>query len=179
MPPVLPQDVFEAVHRAVQARWLDLPMAVLGALVDLWVLVLVALAFHAWMERDVPSALRAFLPVAVVLAGEALALTLLRGAWSAPRVAGEAAASSGALAPVLRHGFPAGTVLFAATFAGHALGRYRWGGLIALPLALAAVATRIYAGPGWAPEVLIGLPAGAVLGVAVHAGVARLGPLRL
>jgi hypothetical protein len=177
MPPVLPQGLFEAVHRAVQSRWLDLPMAVLAALVDLWVLALVALAFHAWLERDVPSALRAFLPLAIALAAEALALFLLRGLWSAPRVV-EPGGASGALGPILRHGFPAGTVLFAATFAAYAVRRYGRRGLIVVPVALAAVASRIHAGPGWAPEVLLGLPAGATFGVAAWAA-ARLGVLRL
>ena len=179
MPPVLPQDLFEAVHRSVQARWLDVPMAVLAALVDLWVLALVALAVHAWLERDVPGALRAFLPLAFVLAAEALALFLLRGLWAAPRVLGEPGGVPGALAPLLRHGFPVGTVLFAATFAAYAVRRNGRRGLLAVPVALAAVASRIHAGPGWAPEVLIGLPAGAALGVAACVGAARLGALCL
>jgi hypothetical protein len=179
MPPVLPQDPFEAVHRALQARWLDVPMAVLAALVDLWVLALVALALYAWMERDVPSALRAWLPLAIVLGAEALTLVLLRDLWAAPRPLGEPGPAPGAIAPLLRHGFPSGTVLFAATFAAYTTRRYGRRGLVVAPVALAAVASRIYAGPGWAPEVLLGLPAGAALGVTARAGAARLGALCL
>jgi hypothetical protein len=179
MPPVLPQDPFETAHRALQAGWLDVPMAVLAALVDPWVLALAALALHAWLERDVPGALRAWVPLAVALGLEALLLALLRDLWAAPRPSTDPGASSGALAPVLRHGFPAGTALFAATVAAYTSLRYGRRGLPALGLALAAVASRIYAGPGWAAEVLIGLPAGAAIGAAARAGAARLRDVRL
>lgn len=179
MPPVLPQDPFEAVHRAVQARWLDVPMAVLAALLDLWVLALVALALCAWLERDVRSVLRAWAPLAIVLGLEALALLLLRDLWASPRPAADSGASSGALAPVFRHGFPAGTVLFAATFAAYTAARHGRRGLWVLAVAPAAVVSRIYAGPGWAPEALLGLPAGGLVGVAVGVAAARLPPLRL
>jgi hypothetical protein len=70
-------------------------------------------------------------------------------------------------------------VLFAATFAAYTTRRYGRRGLVVAPVALAAVASRIYAGPGWAPEVLLGLPAGAALGVTARAGAARLGALCL
>jgi membrane-associated phospholipid phosphatase len=175
MPPVLSQDPFEAVHRAVQARWLDVPMAILSALADGWVLALVALAIYAWLEPDLGAVARAYLPLAAALAVAAGAVFALRTAWTAPRPAGTAAAP-GLLDPVLRHGFPGGQALYAATFAAYTVRRYRRGGLFALAFPLAAGVARVYAGPAWPVEIAGGFAAGTALGLSAGWAAARLAP---
>jgi hypothetical protein len=179
MPPVVAQDPFVAVHQALQARWLDVPMAVLSVLFEAWALALVALAVLSWLEKDVPSVLRAYLPLAVALGVGAAAVFLLREAWGAPRPVGAQAGIRVVLEPVLRHGFPTGQALHAATFAAYTLRRYGRRGLFALAFPVLAVFSRIYAGPAWPVEVGLGLVLGTALGLGARAAAVRLGAVRL
>ncbi|HYG69473.1 MAG TPA: hypothetical protein VD838_17500 [Anaeromyxobacteraceae bacterium] len=143
MPPYA-QDAFTAAHEALQAGWLDRLMTALSAAFEPWILALVALALFSWLERDVPSVLRSFLPFVVAL-GLAIA--------------------GGALAG--RVGF-GGQALATAVFASYAIATY---GRRALPLLLVPLLgglVRVHAGAHWAFDVLRGWGFGAALGVAAH-----------
>jgi hypothetical protein len=67
MPPYA-QDAFTAAHEALQSRWLDVLMTGLSVAFEPWILALIALALFSWLERDVPSVLRSFLPLLAALA---------------------------------------------------------------------------------------------------------------
>jgi membrane-associated phospholipid phosphatase len=162
MPPVVAQDPFVAVHQALHARWLDVPMAILGVLFEAWVLALVALALYSWLERDVAGVLRSFAPLATALAVGAVLVLVLRQAWAAPHPVGSARGVAAALAPVLH---PSGQAAHAATFAAYTIRRYGRRGLFAVAFPVLAAASRIYAGPDWPLDLAFGLVLGTALGV--------------
>jgi len=68
MPPLFAHDPLDAVQRAAQRGWMLAPATALSVACEYWVLALVALATYAWLESDVPAALKAFLPMALALA---------------------------------------------------------------------------------------------------------------
>jgi hypothetical protein len=170
MPPAAGQDPLVAVNQALHARWLDVPLAILAVLFQAWVLGLVALALYSWLERDVASVAKAFLPLAAALAAGAVAVLALGHAWAVPHpVGGES--GSGVLSPALP---PGGAAVHAATFAAYTLRRYGRRGLFAVTLPLLAAASRIAAGPDWAYDLALGSALGAGLGLGAGLASARL-----
>lgn len=163
MPPLFAHDPLDAVQGAGRQGWLLAPATALSVACDHWVLALLALALCAWLERDVPSALKAYLPFAVaLLAGVALEAATRR---------------AGAMAGVGVRAVPSGHALWAATFAAYAARLYgaRWG-LPAAALALAGGIARIYLGSNGLPSVAAGWLIGGLLGVATFEVAARWAP---
>jgi membrane-associated phospholipid phosphatase len=163
MPPLFAHDPLDAVQGAGRHGWLLAPATALSVACEHWALALVALALYAWLERDVPSVLKAFLPFALaLLAGVALVALSRRagalGGWGVRAV-------------------PSGHALWGATFAAYTLRLYgaRWG-LAAAALALAGGVSRIYLGSNGLPSVGAGWGVGALLGVAAFELAARLAP---
>lgn len=172
MPPLLSQDPLDALHLALQSRWLDVPMTVLAVACEPWALVLVALALYAWLEGEVLAVLKVVAPLAIalVVAGGLAVAAHHAGAAPRPAWAGEGAVG------VLRRLLPGGQTVAVATFAAYSLLAYgrRAAGVLGL-LALGGIA-RAYAGPHWAADVLAGGLAGGVLGWTAHAVAVRLHP---
>lgn len=163
MPPLFAHDPLDAVQGAGRQGWLLGPATALSVACEPWVIALVALALYAWLERDVPSALEAFLPfAAALLAGVALEVLSRR---------------AGALAGVGLRAVPSGHALWGATFAAYTARLYgaRWG-LAAAALALGGGIARIHLGSNGLPSVGAGWLLGALLGLAAFAAAARLAP---
>lgn len=161
MPPLLAHDPLEAAQRAAHPGWWLAPATALSVACEHWVLALLALSLYAWLERDVPSVLRGFAPLAIaLLVGVALVVLSAR----AGRYAGWGV-----------RGVPSGHALWSATFAAYTLRVYgkRWGGAAAA-LSLAGGLSRIYLGSNGLPSVAAGWALGAALGVAAQAAAARL-----
>ena len=161
MPPLFAHDPLEAVQRASHPGWWLAPATALSVACESWVLALLALATYAWLERDVVSVLRAFVPLA-------LALGLGIGIVAACGRVG-AAAGWGV------RGVPSGHALWGATFAVYTLRVYRtpWA-YLAVALPLAGGLGRIYLGSNGIPSVAAGWALGAALGVAAQMVAARL-----
>src|SRR5512133_1451372 len=67
MPPLFAHDPLDAVQRAAHPGWWLAPATALSVACEHWVLALLALATYAWLERDVASVLKTFLPLVVAL----------------------------------------------------------------------------------------------------------------
>jgi hypothetical protein len=151
MPPYA-HDAFTAAHEALQSRWLDILMTGLSVAFEPWILALIALALFSWLERDVPSVLRSFLPLLAALA---------------VAVAGGVVAGAGPFG---------GQALGTAVFASYGVAAY---GKRALPLLLVPLAgglVRVHAGAYWGVDVVRGWGVGAALGVLAWLVAVRLWP---
>ncbi len=171
MPPLLAQDPLDALQRSGQLAWPQLAALVVAVACEPWAIAVIALALYSWLEREVPAVLKAVVPLGIALvAGEALAVAG-RGAWTAPRLAGE---GQGA-APLLRlllggHAVALGTFV---TYSLLAYGRRAAG---VLGLATLAAAARIWGGPHWLADLAGGGLAGAVLGATAYLATVRIFP---
>ncbi len=169
MPPVYAQDPFFAVHQALHAGWLDVPMAAVSVACEAWVLALVALAVYSWVERDTRSVLGVFIPLAVALALGAASGHALTVLSNAPR-------------PVVGRGLvawravPSGAVLETAAFAAYTAAAYGRRGLAALAAPALGTLSAAHTGGGWASSVPVGLVLGAVLGFVAWAAALRALP---
>ena len=168
MPPLYAQDPFSAVHQALHARWLDLPMAAVSVATEAWVLALVALALYSWIERDVPSVLGVFVPLALALATAGGAAHVLRGLSSAPRPLAEGVAAWRAA--------PSAQALATACFATYTAAAYGRRGAWAFAVAPLGVLAAAHAAGGWASGVALGWALGAAAGVGAWAAAVRARP---
>ncbi len=168
MPPLYPPDPFSSAHQALHARWLDLPMAALSVACEAWVLALVALAIYSWAERDVPSVLEIFVPLALALAAGVALRDVVRLATATPHPVGPG--HPGAL---FRSGFPSGAALAGATFAAYTVAAYGRRGLPALAVAALGAVAAAHGGARWVPDVLGGWAVGAALGLLAWLGALR------
>ena len=152
MPPLYAHDPLDALQRATPPVWLLAPATALSVACEFWVLALVALAAFAWLERDVPSVLRVFVPLAGSLA-VGIGIVAL-------------GSRLGGLAGWGVRAVPSGHALWGATFAAYALRVYGARvGVVAALLPLAGGASRIYLGSNGVPSVAAGWIIGAVIGV--------------
>jgi membrane-associated phospholipid phosphatase len=171
MPPLLAQDPLDALQRSGQLGWLDVAALGVAVACEPWALAIIALALYSWLEREVPSVLKAVVPLVLALvAGEALAAAG-RGAWTAPRLAG---AGQGA-APLLRL-LLGGHAVALGTFVSYSLLAYGRRAATVLGLAALGVAARIWAGPHWLGDLAGGGLAGAALGAAAYLATLRIFP---
>ena len=163
MPPLFAHDPLDAVQRTAHPGWLLAPATALSVACEYWVLALLALAAYAWLERDVPTVLKAFLPVALALAVGVGVVAI--------------GARLGVLAGWGVRAVPSGHALWGATFAVYSLRVYgvRLGVLAAL-LPLAGGVSRIYLGANGAPSVVAGWVIGALLGALTFEIAARVAP---
>lgn len=171
MPPLY-QDPLSTVPGA-EWRWLDLARALAEVACDAWVLALIALAVYSYLERDVKSVLKAYLPLAVALATTAAVAIVARRLGGQPRPV-EGAAH--AVAPLLRRAFPTGQASAVAAFVTYTVLAY---GRRALHVALIAAAVgvaRALGGAHWAADLLGGGLAGVAVGAAVYTTVLHLFP---
>ncbi len=177
MPPLYAHDPFLALHRALQSRWLDVPMAAASVACEGWVVWLVALAALSWLEEDVRGVVRAFVPLVVALALQAALVSALKGVWLTPRpldLYGPSIVRS--VLPAHGPSFPSGHAATAALLAAYAALAY---GRRAAPLWLLALAvgvSRVYVGAHFVVDVAGGWALGALLGIAAYAAVLRLAP---
>jgi len=163
MPPLFAHDPLDAVQRAAQRGWMLAPATALSVACEYWVLALVALAAYAWLESDVPSALKAFLPMALALAVGVGVVAV--------------GARLGVAAGWGVRAVPSGHALWGATFAAYTLRIYGVRhGLPAALLAFAGGASRIYLGSNGVPSVLAGWVMGALVGAVTFELTARLAP---
>ncbi len=171
MPPLLAQDPLDALQRSGQLGWLDVAALVVAVACEPWALAAVALALYSWLEREVPSVLKAVVPLVLALvAGEALAVAG-RGAWSAPRLAG----SGQGAGPLLRL-LLGGHAVALGTFVCYSLLAYGRRALAVLGLAVLGGAARAFAGPHWLADLAGGGLAGAALGAVAYFATVRLFP---
>lgn len=161
MPPLFAHDPLEAVQRTSRPGWWLAPATALSVACEHWVLALLALALFAWLEGDVRSVLRVFVPFAVALL---VGVGLVAVCWRVGRMAGWGVRA-----------VPSGHALWAATFAAYTFRVYgaRWGGAAA-GLALAGGVSRIVLGSNGIPSVAAGWAVGVALGVAAFEVAARL-----
>jgi membrane-associated phospholipid phosphatase len=142
----------DALQRAAPPVWLLAVATALSVACEYWVLALVALAVFAWLERDVPAVLRAFLPLAASLA-VGIGIVAL-------------GSRLGGLAGWGVRAVPSGHALWGATFAAYALRLYGARvGIVAALLPLAGGASRIYLGSNGVPSVAAGWVIGAAVGL--------------
>jgi len=163
MPPLFAHDPLDAVQRAAHPGWWLAPATALSVACEHWVVALVALAAYAWLERDIPSALKAFLPILLAL-GVGVAIVA---------VCGRAGSWAGWGVRII----PSGHALWGATFAAYTLRVYgrRWG-LLASALPLAGGVARIHLGSNGIPSVAAGWIVGALVGAATFELAARFAP---
>jgi membrane-associated phospholipid phosphatase len=163
MPPLFAHDPLDAVQRAAHPGWWLAPATALSVACEHWVLALLALATYAWLERDVASVLKTFLPLVVAL-GVGIGVVAACG-------------GVGALAGWGVRGVPSGHALWGATFAVYTVRVYRsrWA-YLAIALPLAGGLGRIYLGSNGIPSVAAGWGVGALLGVVAFEAAARFIP---
>jgi membrane-associated phospholipid phosphatase len=178
MPSLYAHDPFLAMHRALQAPWLDGPMRALSFACLGGVVAIVGLIVFALIERHPRKLLIVFLPlVAGLLAGGFLSY-VLKEIFYTPRplqVLGEGQVRVLGEKLYLA-GFPSGHATSAAVLAsyvGWAYGR-RWSWFWALPV-LGGL-SRIYVGAHWATDVVGGWVLGAVIGTGVYFACCALWP---
>jgi membrane-associated phospholipid phosphatase len=163
MPPLFAHDPLDAVQRAARPTWLLAVATALSVACEYWVLALLALAAYAWLERDVPAVLKAFLPLA-------LALTVGVGLVAI-------GARAGVIAGWGVRAVPSGHALWGATFALYTLRVYGVRlGLLAALLPVAGGVSRIVLGSNGVPSVLAGWVIGALLGALTYEIAARVAP---
>jgi membrane-associated phospholipid phosphatase len=163
MPPLFAHDPFDAVQRAAQPGWLLAPATALSVACEYWVLALVALAAYAWLERDVPAAMKAFLPLALALAVGVGVVAI--------------GARAGVLAGLGVRAVPSGHALWGATFAVYTFRVYGVRlGLLAALLPVAGGISRIYLGSNGVPSVVAGCLIGALIGTLTFEIAARVAP---
>jgi membrane-associated phospholipid phosphatase len=173
MPPLYSQDPLSAVERGLAWRWMDLPIALLDAASEVWVVAFLALALFAWLEREVRDVLKAFLPLAIALAAAGGLAVVARSLGAVPRPAGGTAR---ALAPLLGRAFPSGQMGAVAAFATYALLAYGKRARAALLLAVAVATARAFSGAHWAADLAGGGLAGAALGGLAYRAALRIAP---
>jgi membrane-associated phospholipid phosphatase len=163
MPPLFAHDPLDAVQRTAHPGWLLAPATALSVACEYWVLALLALAAYAWLERDVPSVLKGFLPLALALAVGVGVVAV--------------GARLGVLAGWGVRAVPSGHALWGATFAAYSLRLYgvRLGAVAAL-LPFAGGVARIYLGSNGVPSVVAGWVIGALLGLLTFEAAARIAP---
>ncbi len=163
MPPLFAHDPLDAVQRVGHPGWWLAPATALSVACEHWVLALLALATYAWLERDVASVLKAFLPLAVALG---LGIAIVAGCGRVGVLAGWGV-----------RGVPSGHALWAATFALYTVRVYRtrWS-VLAVALPVAGGLARIYLGSNGIPSVAAGWVVGALLGAAAFEVGARMMP---
>jgi len=169
MPPLYAQDPFSAVHQALHARWLDLPMAAVSVATEGWVLALVALAVYSWIERDVPSVLGVFVPLALALLLGGAGAHLLRALSSAPRPVAQGGLAAWRVAP-------SAAALATACFAAYTAAAYGRRGALALSVVPLGALAAAHAAGGWAAGVALGWALGAALGVGAWGVALRVRP---
>jgi membrane-associated phospholipid phosphatase len=163
MPPLVAHDPLDAVQRTGHPGWMLGPATALSVACEYWVLALLALAAYAWLERDVPAVMKAFLPLALALA-VGVGLVAI-------------GARMGVLAGWGVRAVPSGHALWGATFAAYTLRVYGTRlGLLAALLPLAGGVSRIYLGSNGAPSVLAGWGIGVLLGLLTFEVAARVAP---
>jgi hypothetical protein len=162
MPPFFPQPPLDALAPAGAPRWLEVALTVVTVACEPWALALLGIALYSWLEREVPAVLKAAAPlVAALAAGGGLAL-LARHAWTAPRLAG---AGEG-LGPLLHRLLPGAPVIGVGVFVAYTLLAYgRRAAPAAVAIAALGGAARVWASPRWAPDLVAGAFAGALLGL--------------
>lgn len=173
MPPLYSQDPLSAVERGFAWRWVDLPVALLDAASEVWVVAFLALALFAWLEREVRDVLKAFLPLAVALAAAGGLAILARALGAVPRPVGGTAR---VLAPLLGRAFPTGQMGAVAAFATYALLAYGRRARAALVLAIAVATARVVGGAHWGADLAGGGIAGSALGALAYGIALRLSP---
>jgi membrane-associated phospholipid phosphatase len=172
MPPLYAQDPLDALELAAQHRWLDVLALVVAVACEPWALALLGLALYAWLEREVPSVLKAVLPLAAALLGGALLAAGARLAWGGPRLLGAGEAPSTGL----QHLLPSGPALALATFVTYSLLVYRRRAAAVLVLLALGVGSRVVAGPHWAADLVGGGVVGGALGAGAWAAALRVFP---
>ncbi|HZZ84611.1 MAG TPA: phosphatase PAP2 family protein [Anaeromyxobacteraceae bacterium] len=178
MPPLYAHDPFLAIHRALQARWLDLPMAAsslagLGAMVALLGGIVFALRERSW---------RGWAAVAVpFLAGllvQGALVTLVKDLVRSPRplaVYGAGLVRVG-LEPLRGLGFPSGHSAGAALLAAYGCSVYGRSAAWLWGFAFLVGVSRVYVGAHWVTDVVGGWALGAILGLTAGAIGAKLPP---
>jgi membrane-associated phospholipid phosphatase len=163
MPPLFAHDPLAAAQRAIHPGWLLALATALSVACEYWALTLVALAVFAWLEHDVPSALKGFVPFV-------LALTVAIGFIA---VVGRVGAAAGLGVRAV----PSAHALWGATFAAYLFRVYgKRRGLVAALLPLAGGLSRIFLGSNGIPSVAVGWVIGALLGLATFELAARAAP---
>ncbi len=178
MPPLYAHDPFVAVQRVLAARWLDLPMAVLSVACEAWIVALIALAAYAWLEKDIPSVWKAWLPLVLALVVGGLLTYVLKDLWGTPRplaVYGDTKVHV-LLAPLRKHGFPSGHSVVSAAFGAFTVAVYGRRGMAALLLPVLGGISRVYVGAHWVIDVLGGWTLGTVVALATYFLVLRVRP---
>lgn len=173
MPPLYAQDPLAAVERGASWRWLDLPVALVDAASEAWIVAFLALALFAWLEREVKDVVKAFAPLALALAAAVGLAVLARALGAMPRPLAEAGRGVG---PYLGRAFPSGQAVAVAAFASYALLAYGRRARAALLLAGAVATGRAMSGAHWAADVAGGGLAGAALGALAYTAALRLAP---
>ena len=152
MPPLFAHDPLDAVQHAAHRGWLLAPATALSVACEYWVLALLAVAAYAWLEQDVRSVLRAFVPLGLALA-LGVAIVALGG-------------RAGVLAGWGVRAVPSAHALWGATFAAYTLRVYGVRpGLVAMLLPVLGGISRIYLGSNGIPSVVAGWVIGALVGV--------------
>jgi membrane-associated phospholipid phosphatase len=176
MPPFYAHDPFLALHQALQARWLDLPMAVLSTACEGWSLGIIGLAWFSWLERTVKGALLAWASAVLALIADGIAVERLKVLWDTPRplaVYGPGEVHV-LLEPLFRFGFPSGHSAAAATLATFAALAYGRRGAVLYGLAILGGLSRVYVGAHWVFDVLGGWVLGLLVGMLVYGLALRL-----
>lgn len=173
MPPLYVQDPLAAVERGASRTWLDLPVALVDAASDAWIVALLALALFAWLEREVKDVVKVFVPLAVALVGAGLVALVARELGAVPRPLGEVGRG---VSPLLGRAFPSAQASAVAAFAVYALLAYGRRARAALLLAAAVATARVVSGAHWAVDLAGGGLAGAAMGGIAYAAALRLSP---
>jgi len=176
MPPFYAHDPFLALHRALQVRWLDIPMTVLSTACEGWVLGLIGLAWFSWLERNLRGLLLAWWPMALALAVDGLLVQLLKSLWHTPRPLGVYGSGEVRVLidPLFQFGFPSGHSASAATLAVFATLAYGLRGAGLIGLALLGGLSRVYVGAHWVFDILGGWVVGSLLGAVSYWAALRL-----
>jgi membrane-associated phospholipid phosphatase len=173
VPPLYSQDPLSAVERGLSWRWFDLPLALVDAASEAWVVALIALALFAWLEQEVRDVLASFLPLAVALVAAGGVAVLAHSLGAVPRPVGGTAR---AVVPLLGRAFPSGQVGAVAAFATYALLAYGKRARSALVFAVAIAMARVASGGHWIADLAGGGVAGLALGALAYRAALRLCP---